>query len=85
MDTAFLFQFLAWSLALNYGLLLVWFFAFVFARDGMQRVHGRWFRLSDSTFDVVHYAGMAAYKLAIFFFNLVPLGVLCILGDGGTR
>jgi hypothetical protein len=49
----------------------------------MQKIHGRWFRLSDSTFGAVHYGGMAAYKLAILFFNLVPLLALWIARGGG--
>lgn len=76
-------RFLLWSLAINYAVLLAWFFAFVFARNWMQKIHGRWFRLSDSTFDAVHYGGMAAYKLAILFFNLVPLLALWIARGGG--
>ena len=75
-------RFLLWSLAVNYGILLTWFLTFVFARDLMRRLHGRWFKLSDSTFDAIHYGGMAAYKLAIFFFNLTPLLVLCIVRGG---
>lgn len=78
MNLDFLCRFLLWSLAINYAILLTWFFAFVFARDWMQQIHGRWFRLTDSTFDTVHYSGMAAYKLAIFIFNLVPLLALCV-------
>jgi len=65
-------RWLLWSLALNYALLLVWFLAFALARDAMYRLHSRWFQLSPETFDGVHYAGMAAYKLGIFLLNLVP-------------
>lgn len=82
MHADILYHFLLWSLAINYAVLLTWFFAFVFARNAMQRLHGRWFRLSDSTFDAIHYGGMAAYKLAIFFFNLAPLIALCIVRGG---
>lgn len=80
MSSDFLCRFLIWSLAINYVVLFTWFFAFVFARQWMQRLHGQWFRLSDNTFDAVHYGGMAAYKLAIFFFNLTPLIALSIAG-----
>ncbi|MDO9102084.1 MAG: hypothetical protein Q7J20_04180 [Candidatus Nitrotoga sp.] len=82
MNSDFLCRFLLWSLAINYAVLLLWFSVFVFARSWMQKLHGRWFRLSDSTFDAVHYGGMAAYKLAIFFFNLSPLIALCIVRGG---
>ena len=83
MTTDFLCRFLLWSLLANYAILLIWFFAFMLARDWMHRLHGRWFRLTDATFDAIHYAGMAAYKLAIFFFNLVPLLVLSAMPGGG--
>lgn len=84
MDTEFLVRFLAWSLALNYGLLLTWFLSFAVARDWMRGFHGRWFRLSDGSFDAIQYGGMAAYKLAIFFFNLVPLCALLLMGRGAA-
>lgn len=72
--------FLLWCTVINYGVLLVWFLFFVFARDGIQRIHGRWFRLSSDQFDALHYAGMAIFKIGILLFNLVPLVVLYIVG-----
>lgn len=63
--------FLLWCTVIDYGILLVWFLVFVFARDGIRRLHGRWFRLSPDQFDAVHYAGMSM---------LVPLIVLSVLG-----
>jgi hypothetical protein len=69
-----------WCTVLNYGVLLVWFLLFVFAREGMQRLHGRWFRLSREQFDALHYAGMSIFKIGIILFNLVPFIVLSILG-----
>lgn len=39
----------------------------------MYRLQGRWFRLSVETFDAIHYAGMAAYKLAILLLNPAQL------------
>ena len=64
----------------DYGILLVWFLVFVFAHDWIQRIHGRWFRLSRDQFDALHYAGMSIFKIGIILFNLVPLVVLFILG-----
>ncbi|MGB3612079.1 MAG: DUF6868 family protein [Cellvibrio sp.] len=75
-------HFLLWSLAVNYTILLTWFFAFAFARDFLRKIHGRWFTLSDHAFDAIHYSGMALYKIAIFIFNLAPLIALCILRGG---
>jgi hypothetical protein len=65
---------------INYGILLVWFLALLFARDGIQRFHGRWFRLSGEQLSVTHYAGMAVFKVGIMLFNLVPYISLCVVG-----
>lgn len=73
-------SFLLWCTIIDYGVLLLWFLAFVFAHDWIQRVHGRWFSLSRDQFDALHYAGMAVYKIGIILFNLVPYIVLSILG-----
>jgi uncharacterized protein DUF6868 len=72
-------NFLLWCTIIDYGVLLVWFFVFVFAHDSIQRIHGRWFSLSRDQFDALHYAGMAVYKIGIILFNLVPYIVLSIL------
>ncbi len=69
-----------WCTLINYGVLLVWFLVFILARDFMQRLHGRWFQLSRQQFDVIHYAGMAVFKLGIILFNLVPYVALRIVG-----
>ena len=79
MDSDFLCRFLLWSLAFNYAVLLAWFLAFVTARDALRRLHGRWFALPDASFDAIHYAGMAAYKIGILLFNLAPLLALWLL------
>ncbi len=63
---------------LNYAILLWWFLVFRFAHDWMFRLHGRWFRLDAGQFDAMHYAGMAAYKIGIFLFALVPWIALLI-------
>ena len=72
--------FLLWCTVINYGVLLVWFLLFVFAHDWIQRIHGRWFRLSADQFDALHYAGMTIFKIGIILFNLVPFVVLFIVG-----
>jgi hypothetical protein len=69
-------ELLLWSTAINYGVLLLWFLLFVAAHDWIYRLHTRWFRLSAETFDAIHYAGMAVYKLGIVLLNLVPLAAL---------
>ena len=64
----------------NYAILTVWFLVFVWAHDWLWRLHGKWFRLSAEQFDVLHYAGMSAFKIGIMLLNLVPLAVLSISG-----
>lgn len=68
-------QFLLWSTLINYGILLVWFAAFVTAHDALYRLHSRWFKISVDSFDKIHYAGMAVYKIGVMLVNLVPLMV----------
>ena len=80
MTLAFTRNFLLWCSVVNYGVLLVWFLAFVLAHDSIQRIHGRWFHVSHDQFDTLHYAGMSIFKIGILLFNLVPCVVLYILG-----
>ena len=82
MPGHFLFRFLLFSTLINYAVLVAWFLAFVFARGWMRNLHGRWFKLPDTTFDAIHYGGMAAYKIGILLFNLTPLLALLLLRHG---
>jgi hypothetical protein len=72
-------DFLLYSLIINYVILLLWFGVFVLAHDWIYRLHTRWFNISMQTFDTIHYAGLAIYKIGIILLNLVPLLVLCLL------
>ena len=72
-------EILAWCTCINYAILCIWFGAFVFAHDSLYRMHTIWFKLSRETFDMLHYGGMAVYKIAILMFNLVPLVALYFL------
>jgi hypothetical protein len=67
---------LLWCLGINYAVLIIWFCVFVLAHDRMYGLHSRWFKFSVETFDAIHYAGLAVYKIGILLFNLVPLVVL---------
>lgn len=73
MDIERLIPFLAWCLAINYAVLAIWMLMLVCARDWMYRTHGRWFTLSGTAFDAMHYGAMSVYKIGILLFNLVPL------------
>lgn len=68
----------------NYAILMVWFLAFVRFHDGIQRLHGRWFRLTPERFDLVSYAGMALYKIGVLLFNLGPWLALTRIGRAGA-
>lgn len=66
-------HFLIVCTVVNYVILIVWFGVFVSAHDWLYRVHSRWFRVPVETFDSIHYGGIAAYKIGVLLFNLVPL------------
>lgn len=70
---------LLWCSLAHYLILLLWLAGLIGARERIRRLHGRWFRLSDSQFDAIHYGAMAFYKLLILFFGLVPAIVLKLL------
>jgi hypothetical protein len=64
---------LLYSLAFNYAILIIWFGVFSLAHDSMYRLQSRWFNLSVETFDAIHYASMALYKIGIMLLNITPL------------
>lgn len=84
MDLQLLKTFLLWNLSINYLIIIVWFDTFVFAQDGMYRLHNRWFPLSVEHFNVVHYLGISIYKIGVLLFNLVPYFVLLYLTGHGS-
>ena len=63
-------DFLLYCMLINYIILMIWFIAFIFAKDWMKRLHGQWFQISDQQFDAIHYGGMAIYKIGILLLNL---------------
>lgn len=79
MNIAQLTDFLLYCTLINYVILLIWFFAFTFAKSWMKKLHRQWFNLSDQNFDVIHYSAMAVYKIGILLLNLVPFIALKLL------
>lgn len=79
MNIAQLTDFLLYCTLINYVILLIWFFAFKFAKSWMKKLHRQWFNLSDQNFDAIHYSAMAVYKIGILLLNLVPLIALKLL------
>ena len=69
---------LGWCAVINMGLLLWWFLFLVFAHDWVYRMHSKWFKIPE-TFNAIHYAGMAFFKIAIFVFNIIPYFALLIV------
>lgn len=63
---------LAWSAVINLGFLAFWFLAFISFRDGVFKIHTRWFNLTPAEFDAVHYSGMLRFKLMVLLFNVTP-------------
>ena len=70
----------AWCIVMNIGLLFWWFLFFTLAHDWMYRIHKKWFNLPVETFDTIHYAGMAAFKMGNLLFCLVPYLAMHIVG-----
>ena len=64
---------------INVGLLLWWFLIILIAHDWIYRIHKKWFKISEETFDAIHYAGIAFFKIAILVFNIVPYIALRII------
>jgi len=79
MSTNEIKEILLWCVCINYAILFIWFGVFILAHNWMYRLHTRWFKFSVETFDTVHYAGMATYKIGIMLLNLVPLMALYLL------
>ena len=71
---------LAWCSVINIGLLVIWFLFFMLAHDFMHRFHGKWFKLSEESFDAIHYGGIGFFKIVILVFNIVPYLALRIVG-----
>jgi len=79
MDAQLLLRVLAWSSLINMAILLYWFVAIAFARNLIFRWHTRWMPMSMERFTEIHYQGMQYFKLALFFFNIVPYLALRIV------
>ena len=73
MDAARLVRVLLFCAGLNYLVLILWFAAFLAAKEWLYRLHTHWFHLSADAFDALHYGGMAIYKIGILLLNVAPL------------
>ena len=71
---------LGWCSIINIGILLWWFFALTVLHDLVYKFHSKMFKISEERFNEIHYAGAMFFKIAVFFFNIVPYFVLRIVG-----
>lgn len=65
---------------INIGLFIVAALIFCFGRDFVYRIHGRWYKVPEESFNTVFYASMLFYKICILVFNIVPYLALRIVG-----
>ena len=70
---------LAWSAAMNLGILIWWFAFITFADDWVYRMHSKFCPIRREQFDMIHYTGMMLYKICIFTFFIVPYLALRIV------
>lgn len=79
MDSALTPSFVMWCAVFNYAALILAFVVFIFSHDRLYRLHRRWFELSVAKFDAIAYFLFGLYKLAIWFFLIIPTLVFCYL------
>lgn len=70
---------LGWCLVINVGLLIWWSLLILLAHDFVYRLHTKWFKMGREQFDVIHYSGIAFYKILIIVFNAVPYFAIAIV------
>ena len=70
---------LLWCFVINVGILLLWSLLFMMAHHWIYRLHSLWFKLSEESFNAIHYTGILFYKTIIFVFFLIPYIALWIV------
>jgi hypothetical protein len=65
---------------LNVGFFFLAFLIYRFGRDFVYRIHGRWYKVPEDSFNTVIIGSMVFYKICILFFNIAPYFVLRIVG-----
>jgi len=80
MATEIIREVLGWCAVINIGLLIWWLLILLLAHDWVYRLHSKWVPVSIEQFNGTHYAGIAMFKIAILFFNVVPYIALRVVG-----
>ncbi len=70
---------LAWSTAINLGILVLASVTLVGARGALSRIHARMFGLTEEEVCRQYFQYLARYKAAFLFFNLVPYIAVMII------
>ena len=81
MELETLRAFLGWSLAVNFGFLLLNTIFLVALQNWASRVHARLFGLEETWVRQRYFCYLANYKLAIIVFNLAPWIALHLVGN----
>lgn len=79
MDLEKLQEFLFWCLLLNVAIYSLTALATLLLRSFMSSIHEKLFGLSQETVQKAFYTYLAAYKLLIIVFNLVPWLALVLI------
>lgn len=79
MTTDLLQEFLLWCLLLNLGIYSFSVITSIVLRNFMAKTHGKMFGISEETAYKAIYTYLAAYKLLIIVFNVVPWLAMVII------
>lgn len=72
-------DFFGWCSVFHIVILSIWSITFMLGRNWMYRLHGRLFPMPEPTFNAIHYAGIAIYKVIAIVFAFVPWLVLRLM------
>lgn len=79
MDLERMREFLFWCLLLNVAIYTLTALATLLLRNFMSSIHEKLFGLSQETVQKAFYTYLAAYRLSIIMFNLVPWLALVLM------
>ena len=79
MDIEILKQFLMWCTIINAAMFVISALSLAWLGDFAYRMHGKMFKLSRESFNVVIYSYIGLYKVLFTVFNLAPYLALVII------
>lgn len=72
---------LGWCTLINVVIMTLMFLMLWTMRSFVYRMHGKWFPMSEQTFNAIIYSFLGVYKIFLIVFNLVPWLALSIMGQ----